>query len=336
MNVESKPRVALHHWDNLDASSAAAQGSRCGSVVAPPDSPAPRYRDYARANASLGINGAALTNVNANAQVLTQPFLQRSRRSRMSTVSCLSHRALLSADRDRRTARGPVAAWWKTKTAEIYRLIPDFGGFLVKANRRASPGRRALARRRCQHAGGRRGSVRWHGEKKWRAFVYSNDVPVDSIKQAYDEFKPLDVARECPNPGEERAARLPAARARRCRRQPWSSCRSPRDANTHTSVPTSRKCCNTDTGTGSTVARVVLHGRERGGRSPASRTLARTATGPARTLRRTGTRSDASRGTGPFGWKHRRGVDPPDSHERCGERWAHWSHDARVAMRSQT
>ena len=108
-----------------------------------------RYRDYARANASIGINGAVLTNVNANAQVLTPDYLAKVKaiadELRPYGLSVyLTARFSAPIEIGGLTSADPtlpdVQAWWRTKADEIYGLLPDFGGFLVKANSEGHPG----------------------------------------------------------------------------------------------------------------------------------------------------------------------------------------------------
>src|SRR6185312_4459542 len=86
-----------------------------------------------------------------------------------------------------------VAAWWKAKTDEIYRAIPDFGGFVVKANSEGQPGPQDYHRTHADGANMLADALAPHGGVvMWRAFVYSNSVPTDRVKQAYEEFTPLD------------------------------------------------------------------------------------------------------------------------------------------------
>jgi len=86
-----------------------------------------------------------------------------------------------------------VAAWWRAKADEIYRAIPDFGGFLVKANSEGQPGPQDYKRTHAEGANMLAAAVAPHdGIVMWRAFVYAHDNPVDRAKQAYDDFKPLD------------------------------------------------------------------------------------------------------------------------------------------------
>ena len=167
-----------------------------------PDYIEPRYKDYARANASIGINGTVLTNVNANALVLTHHYLLK--------VSALANvfrpygiRVYLTARFSAPIEIGglktadplepEVQNWWNEKAKEIYELIPDFGGFLVKANSEGQPGPQNYGRTHADGANMLADAVRpFGGIVMWRAFVYDNNVPDDRAKQAYNEFKPLD------------------------------------------------------------------------------------------------------------------------------------------------
>jgi len=143
-----------------------------------------------------------LTNVNANAKVLTpeclakvaalasvfRPYgIQTFLTARFSAPIELG--GLKTAD----PLEPAVRAWWTLKVDEIYKYIPDFGGFLVKANSEGQPGPQDYKRSHADGANMLADAVKPHGGVViWRAFVYSNEVPTDRIKQAYDEFKPLD------------------------------------------------------------------------------------------------------------------------------------------------
>jgi alpha-glucuronidase len=208
LDVTSAPRIQrrlLDHWDNLDRTvERGYAGASLWEWEALPDSVSPRYRDYARANASIGINGSVLTNVNANAQVLTPEYLAKVAaladvfRPYGITVyltarfsAPLEIGGLGTAD----PLDPSVQHWWKDKADEIYRAIPDFGGFLVKANSEGQPGPQDYGRSHAAGANMLADAVGPHsGIVMWRAFVYSNEVPVDRVRQAYDEFKPLDGA----------------------------------------------------------------------------------------------------------------------------------------------
>jgi alpha-glucuronidase len=206
LDITSAPRFRLRmldHWDNLDGTiERGYAGTSIWDWGALPDRLSPRYRDYARANASLGINAAALTNVNADARVLTEAYLPK--------VAALAGafrpygiRIFLSArfsapieigglpTADPLDAR--VRAWWRDKAREIYQHIPDFGGFLVKANSEGQPGPQDYGRTHADGANVLADALADHGGIAiWRAFVYRADVAEDRAKQAYNELVPLD------------------------------------------------------------------------------------------------------------------------------------------------
>jgi alpha-glucuronidase len=193
----------LDHWDNLDRSiERGYSGQSIWDWHKLPDYLDPRYTDYARANASLGINATVLTNVNSDAISLRTDYLEKA--AALAGVlrpygirvlltarfaAPIEIGGLLTAD----PAEPAVKQWWQAKAAEIYRLIPDFGGFLVKANSEGEPGPQDYGR---SHADGANmladALAPFGGVVMWRAFVYSNEQPDDRAKQAYSEFKPLD------------------------------------------------------------------------------------------------------------------------------------------------
>lgn len=196
-------RRILNHWDNLDRTVERGYAGRSlWDWSALPATLSPRYKDYARANASLGINGTVLTNVNADAQVLTASYLAKVKAladlfrpygikiyltARFSAPIEIG--GLATAD----PTNAGVKQWWVTKASEIYAQIPDFGGFLVKANSEGQPGPQDYGRTHAEGANALADAVAPHGGiVMWRAFVYSEDSPQDRIKQAYEEFKPLD------------------------------------------------------------------------------------------------------------------------------------------------
>lgn len=204
--LTSTPKVklrVLNHWDNLDGTvERGYAGVSLWDWWTLPDFTDPRYTDYARANASLGINGTVLNNVNAKADSLTPRYIAKAAAladvfrpwgikvylsARFSAPIELG--GLKTAD-----PRDPqVAAWWKAKADEIYRAIPDFGGFLVKANSEGQPGPRDYGASHADGANMLAAAVKPHGGiVMWRAFVYAETDPEDRAKQAYTEFKPLD------------------------------------------------------------------------------------------------------------------------------------------------
>lgn len=206
LDVASTPRIRhrlLNHWDNLDRTvERGYAGFSLWDWHKLPDYLSPRYKDYARANASLGINGTVLTNVNANAIVLLPEYLTK--------VAALADAFRPYGIRVYLTARfsapieiggletadpldPAVREWWRRKVEEIYALIPDFGGFLVKANSEGQPGPQDYGRSHADGANMLADAVAPHGGiVMWRAFVYADDPEVDRVRQAYDEFVPLD------------------------------------------------------------------------------------------------------------------------------------------------
>ena len=205
--IASAPKIRLRvldHWDNLDRSVERGYAGRSlwAWEALPADSLSPRYRDYARANASLGINGTVLTNVNANARVLTPEYLRKVAalanvfRPYGITVYLTARFSAPIEIGGLKTADPldpAVRAWWKAKVDEIYTHVPDFGGLLVKANSEGQPGPQDYRRTHADGANMLAEALAPHGGVvMWRAFVYSAESPVDRVKQAYDEFKPLD------------------------------------------------------------------------------------------------------------------------------------------------
>ena len=199
---ETQHRI-LNHWDNLDRTvERGYAGFSLWDWHMLPDYINPRYIDYARANASIGINGTVLTNVNANALVLTEEYLRK-----VATLAdafrpyglkvYLTARFSAPMEIGGLDTADPldsrVQAWWKEKADEIYRHIPDFGGFLVKADSEGQPGPHNYGRTHAEGANMLADALAPHnGIVMWRAFVYSEEAPEDRAKQAYNEFKPLD------------------------------------------------------------------------------------------------------------------------------------------------
>ncbi len=204
--LSGTPRIKrriLNHWDNLDRSVERGYAGRSlWDWSALPGTLSPRYAEYARANASIGINGTVLTNVNANAQVLSASYLAKVKAladvfrpygiqvyltARFSAPIEIG--GLNTADPN----NNQVKQWWASKATEIYGLIPDFGGFLVKANSEGQPGPQDYNRTHADGANMLADAVAPHGGiVMWRAFVYAASSPVDRIKEAYEEFQPLD------------------------------------------------------------------------------------------------------------------------------------------------
>jgi len=206
LDLRDRPRMALrvlNHWDNLDGSvERGYAGASIWDWWKLPGYLDPRYTDYARANASIGINGTVLNNVNSDPLVLTPTYLAK--------VAALAGvfrpwgiRVYLSARFSAPIEIGglktadpldpAVRQWWHDKADEIYKLIPDFGGFLVKANSEGEPGPQDYHRSHADGANMLADALAPHGGiVMWRAFVYSEHDLDDRTKQAYNEFKPLD------------------------------------------------------------------------------------------------------------------------------------------------
>jgi alpha-glucuronidase len=204
--VQSKPRIMhrlLNHWDNLDRTvERGYAGFSIWNWHKLPDYIDQRYRDYARANASIGINGSVVTNVNANSLVLSPEYIKKvaalADAFRPYGIKLyLTARFSAPMELGKLPTADPldpgVQEWWKKKATEIYEAIPDFGGFLVKANSEGQPGPQNYDR---SHADGANmladAVVPYGGTVMWRAFVYSADIGEDRAKQAYNEFVPLD------------------------------------------------------------------------------------------------------------------------------------------------
>jgi len=206
LDVVQRPRIELRmldHWDNLDGTiERGYAGPSLWKWAELPGRIDPRVEDYARANASLGINGTVLNSVNANPESLSAAYLEKAA-ALARALRPYGIRVYLSANfaapklLGRLATADPldpaVARWWKDKADEIYRLIPDFGGFLVKANSEGQPGPQDYHRTHADGANVLADAVRPHGGVvMWRAFVYDASVDPDRVKRAYLEFVPLD------------------------------------------------------------------------------------------------------------------------------------------------
>lgn len=203
--AESKPAFGLrilNHWDNLDGTIERGYAGRSlWKWDELPDSLSPRYEEYARLCSSVGINGTVLNNVNASARILSGEYLAKVAALAdvfrpyglkvylsVNFASPMLLDSLPSAD----PLDPAVVGWWSRKVDEIYRLIPDFGGFLVKANSEGQPGPCDFGRTHAEGANMlARQLARHRGIVMWRAFVYSPG-DADRAKQAYMEFQPLD------------------------------------------------------------------------------------------------------------------------------------------------
>lgn len=206
LDVRSVPRVQLrllNHWDNLDGTvERGYAGASIWDWQTLPGYLAPRYTDYARACASVGINGTLLTNVNADALSLTPDYLEKAAALagvfrpygvRVYLAPRFTAPIELGGLETADPADPAVRRWWHDKVAEIYRYIPDFGGFVVKANAEGQPGPQDYRRTHADGANVFADALAPHGGVViWRAFVYSDHQDEDRAKQAFDDFAPLD------------------------------------------------------------------------------------------------------------------------------------------------
>jgi alpha-glucuronidase len=206
LNLTSSPKIQyrmLNHWDNPDGTiERGYAGSSLWKWYELPERVDPRYTDYARANASLGINGTVLNNVNASARFMSQEYIVKvaaiadvMRKYGIKTYLSVYFAApktlggLPTSD----PLDPKVRAWWAEKVAEIYKEIPDFGGFLVKANSEGEPGPQDYGRTHADGANMLADAFKpYDGIVVWRAFVYKADPNADRFKAAYEEFVPLD------------------------------------------------------------------------------------------------------------------------------------------------
>jgi alpha-glucuronidase len=206
LDVHAAPRLKLRvldHWDNPDRSvERGYAGQSIWDFWRLPGYVDPRYTDYARADASVGINGVVLNNVNANSVYLRPQWI-----AKVAAIAAVMRpygiHVYLSVQFNSPLALGEtrtgdprdpaVSAWWHAKADEIYRAIPDFGGFLVKADSEGQPGPRDYHLTQAQGANMIAGALAPHGGVlMWRAFVYATQNAQDRVRQAYAEFKPLD------------------------------------------------------------------------------------------------------------------------------------------------
>jgi len=206
LNITNQPRLQtrmLNHWDNLDGSveRGYAGHSIWWNVNIEADSIVQRHIDYARACASIGINATVLNNVNASPEILSPENLQktaiianllRAYNIKVYLAINFSSPAQLGGLPTADPLDPAVQQWWMAKAKEIYNIIPDFGGFLVKANSEGLPGPQDFGRTHADGANMLADALKpFGGLVMWRAFVY-NPLPQDRAKQAYNEFKPLD------------------------------------------------------------------------------------------------------------------------------------------------
>ena len=203
LDVREEPsydRRILNHWDNLDNT---VERGYAGWSIWHWGEPVPvrLIEEYSRLNASIGINGSVLNNVNASPEILRRDYLER-----VAQIADIMRpygiRVYLSVNFSSPAALGGlptsdplnavVQQWWADKVSEIYNLIPDFGGFLVKANSEGLPGPQDFGRTHADGANMLADALAPHdGIVMWRAFVYSPKSS-DRANQAVEEFEPLD------------------------------------------------------------------------------------------------------------------------------------------------
>ena len=206
LDVIQKPRLQLRmldHWDNLDGSvERGYAGKSLWNWSALPGAVDPRLGDYARANASIGINGSLLNNVNANAKILTADYLRkvaaiadvfRPYGVRIFLSARFSAPIELGGLKTADPLNPEVGTWWKQKADEIYQAVPDFGGFVVKANSEGQPGPRTYNRTHVDGANMLAAALAPHnGVVIWRAFVYDMKPGYDRAGAAYENLQPFD------------------------------------------------------------------------------------------------------------------------------------------------
>lgn len=205
LDIEELPSYdirILNHWDNLDGTiERGYAGYSLWKWDELPNTLSPRYKEYARANASIGINGTVLNNVNASPNILKKDYLEKVKALanifrpyglKVYLSVNFSSPKILEGLSDSDPLNPEVQKWWKAKVKEIYSLIPDFGGFLVKANSEGQPGPQDYGRTHADGANMLADVLKpYKGIVMWRAFVYNPSME-DRAKQAYQEFVPLD------------------------------------------------------------------------------------------------------------------------------------------------
>jgi alpha-glucuronidase len=202
----SAPRVQLRmldHWDTLDRG--VERGYAGASIFEWGQLPArisPRYRDYARANAALGINAVVVTSPNVNARALTPEYLRKAAALanvfrpyglRLFLTARFSAPIEIGGLRTADPLDPVVRQWWRHKAEELYAAIPDLGGVLVQGDAEGQPGPERYGR---THADGANlladAVVSRGGIVIWRAYMSADRAPADRARELYDEFVPLD------------------------------------------------------------------------------------------------------------------------------------------------
>ena len=194
----------LNHWDNPNLTvERGYAGKSLWKWEELPGKIRPEYEEYARANASIGINGTVLNNVNADARMLSREYLEKVkvladifRPYNLKVYLSLNFAAPkhLAGLKTSDPLDKDVIKWWNDKVAEIYSIIPDFGGFLVKANSEGQSGPQDYGRTHADGANTLADAVKpFGGIVMWRSFVYgAAHKGEDRVKQAVSEFKDLN------------------------------------------------------------------------------------------------------------------------------------------------
>lgn len=204
-SIYSSPKLQhriVNHWDNVNRLvERGYAGLSLWDWGTLPEYKSTRYTDYARINASLGINGTVINNVNADPRLMSDQFLKKIaaladvfRPYGIKMYLSINYNAPRAyGDLDTADPLDPrVQAWWKARTEKIYSYIPDFGGYLVKADSEGQPGPQGYGRNHADGANMLADTLKPHkGVVFWRAFVYHPDIG-DRFRGAYDEFTPLD------------------------------------------------------------------------------------------------------------------------------------------------
>jgi len=206
LNIIEQPKTQirmLNHWDDLDRHTERGYaGESIWDWHKLPEIQSQRYTDYARANASIGINGTALNNVNANSLILTPAWIKKVKALadifrpygiKVYLSVKFSSPQQIGGLNTSDPLNNNVQKWWQNKAKEIYNVIPDFGGFLVKANSEGQPGPGDYDRTHAEGANMLAKALSpFGGNVIWRAFVYSHEDKTERSLQAYKEFVPLD------------------------------------------------------------------------------------------------------------------------------------------------
>lgn len=205
VDITSNPLVRLrmvNHWDNPNGS--IERGYAGKSIFNWEELPVTnqRLKLYCRSLACHGINGVVINNVNASPKMLTTEYmvkyagladLFRKYHIRLFISANFGSPELLGELKTADPLNSEVESWWKSRVNELYRLIPDFGGFLLKADSEGQPGPNKYGRTHSEGANMLAKLLKPRGGLViWRAFVYGNNLDPDRAKQSYQFFKPLD------------------------------------------------------------------------------------------------------------------------------------------------